>query len=169
MRSDLVDVPGFDGHSFTTDLKANCTMVYNEAVHDVRGEIDRRPTSGRRVQLSVLRELSTKHSNIMAYRHILDNCTHTVSDYLRSNLQGGDVFRLVSAYFSIYGYEQVEDALNSVDKVRFLYGDPTSVDDVDPGEAEPKSFDVTERGLSPRHTLNQKGNYVPAYTGLKLV
>ena len=92
----------------------------------------------------------------MAYRHILDNRTRTVADYLRSNLPGGDVFRLVSAYFSIYGYEQLEDALNSVDKVRFLYGDPTSVDDIDPGEAEPKSFDVTERGLSPRHTLNQK-------------
>ena len=92
----------------------------------------------------------------MAYRHILDNRTHKVADYLRSNLQGGEVFRLVSAYFSIYGYEQLEDALNSVDEVRFLYGDPTSVDDVDPGEAEPKSFDVTERGLSPRHTLNQK-------------
>jgi len=92
----------------------------------------------------------------MAYQHILDNRTHTVADYLRSNLQGGDVFRLVSAYFSIYGYEQLEDALNSVAKVRFLYGDPTSVDEVDPGEAEPKSFEVTERGLSPRHTLNQK-------------
>jgi len=92
----------------------------------------------------------------MAYRHILDNRTRTVADYLRSNLQGGDVFRLVSAYFSIYGFEQLEDALNSVAKVRFLYGDPTSVDDVDPGQAEPKSFEVTERGLSPRHTLNQK-------------
>ena len=131
-------------------------MVYNVATHNARGEIDYRPTSGRHTPLSILRKLSTKHRIIMAYRHILDNRTHKVVDYLRSNLQGGDVFRLVSAYFSIYGYEQLEDALNSVDEVRFLYGDPTSVDDVDPGEAEPKSFDVTERGLSPRHTLNQK-------------
>ena len=115
-----VDVPGSNGHSSTTDLKTYCTMVYNEAILDARGEIDRWPTSGRRAQLSVLRKLSTQHSNIMAYRHILDNRTHTVADYLRSNLQGGDVFRLVSAYFSIYGYEQLEDALNSVDKVRFL-------------------------------------------------
>ena len=92
----------------------------------------------------------------MAYRHILDNRTHTVADYLRKHLQSGDVFRLVSAYFSIYGYKELANALNTVDEVRFLFGDPTSIDDVDPGKAEPKSFDVTEKGLDPRHALDQK-------------
>ena len=131
-------------------------MMYNEAIHDARGEIDRRPTSGRRAQSSVLRKLSAKRSDIMAYQHILDNRTHTVADYLRKSLQGGDVFRLVSAYFSIYGYEQLEDTLATVDEVRFLFGDPSSVEDVDPGSAEPKSFDVTEKGLAPNHALQQK-------------
>ena len=92
----------------------------------------------------------------MAYQHILDNRTRTVADYLRKHLQGGDAFRLVSAYFSIYGYAQLEDALNNVDEVRFLFGDPTSVEDVDPGSAEPKSFDVTEKGLIPNYALQQK-------------
>ena len=92
----------------------------------------------------------------MAYQHILDNHTHTVADYLRKNLKGGDAFRLVSAYFSIYGYAQLADALNNVDEVRFLFGDPTSVEDVDPGTAEPKSFDVTEKGLTPNYALQQK-------------
>ena len=92
----------------------------------------------------------------MAYRHILDNRTRTVADYLRKNLQSADAFRLVSAYFSIYGYAQLADALDTVNEVRFLYGDPTSVDDVDPGEAEPKSFEVSEKGLTPVHALHQK-------------
>ncbi|MXY92048.1 MAG: ATP-dependent helicase [Caldilineaceae bacterium SB0670_bin_27] len=92
----------------------------------------------------------------MAYQHILDNRTHTVADYLRKNLQSADAFRLVSAYFSIYGYAQLEDALDSVGEVRFLFGDPASVEDVDPGNAEPKSFDVTENGLIPNHALQQK-------------
>ena len=92
----------------------------------------------------------------MAYQHILDNRTRTVADYLRKSLRGGDAFRLVSAYFSIYGYAQLEDALNNVDEVRFLFGDPTSVEDVDPGTAEPKSFDVTEKGLIPNYALQQK-------------
>ena len=92
----------------------------------------------------------------MAHRHILDNQTNTVVDYLRKHLQGSDAFRLVSAYFSIYGYEQLEEVLNTVAEVRFLYGDPTSVEDVDPGNAEPKSFDVTEKGLAPNHALQRK-------------
>ena len=92
----------------------------------------------------------------MAYQHILDNRTHTVADYLRKNLQSAEAFRLVSAYFSIYGYAQLEDALDTVDEVRFLFGDPASVEDVDPGSAEPKSFDVTEKGLIPNHALQQK-------------
>lgn len=92
----------------------------------------------------------------MAYQHILDNRTHTVADYLRKNLQNAEAFRLVSAYFSIYGYAQLEEALDSVDEVRFLFGDPASVEDVDPGNAEPKSFDVTEKGLIPNHALQQK-------------
>ena len=92
----------------------------------------------------------------MAYQHILDNRTRTVADYLQKNLRGGDTFRLVSAYFSIYGYALLEDALNNVNEVRFLFGDPTSVEDVDPGTAEPKSFDVTEKGLIPNYALQQK-------------
>ncbi|MCY3991259.1 MAG: helicase-related protein [Caldilineaceae bacterium] len=79
-----------------------------------------------------------------------------MADYLRKHLQGSDAFRLVSAYFSIYGYKELADALDSVGEVRFLYGDPSSIDDVDPGEAEPKSFAVTEKGLDPRHALDQK-------------
>ena len=92
----------------------------------------------------------------MAYQHILDNRTYTVADYLRKSLQSADVFRLVSAYFSIYGYAQLEEALDTVDEVRFLFGDPTSVEDVDPGSAEPKSYEVTEQGLAPNHALQQK-------------
>ena len=79
-----------------------------------------------------------------------------MADYLRKHLQGSDAFRLVSAYFSIYGYKELADALDSVGEVRFLYGDPSSIDDVDPGEAGPKSFAVTEKGLDPRHALDQK-------------
>ena len=92
----------------------------------------------------------------MAYQHILDNRTHTVADYLRKNLWDAEDFRLVSAYFNIYGYAQLEEALDSVDEVRFLFGDPASVEDVDPGNAEPKSFDVTEKGLAPNHAMQQK-------------
>jgi len=88
--------------------------------------------------------------------HILDNQAATVGDYLRRNLRGADAFDLASAYFTIYGYELLAEELDRVGSVRFLFGDPTSVEDLDPGADEPKSFEVTERGLEPNHTLQQK-------------
>ncbi len=83
-------------------------------------------------------------------KHILDNQTRSVADYLRQSLRDANVFRVVSAYFTIYGYELLEDELNTVGDVRFLFGDPSSVDDLDPGEKAEKSFDFTKDGLVPR-------------------
>ena len=90
------------------------------------------------------------------YAHILDNREHTVADYLRECLHTADALRVVSAYFSIYGYHLLADALDTVDEVRLLFGDPTSVEDLDPGEKEPKSFELTEQGLVPNLVLQQK-------------
>ena len=89
-------------------------------------------------------------------RHILDNQAATVVDHLRRNLLGADAFNLASAYFTIYGYELLAEELDRVGSVRFLFGEPNSVDDLDPGDDEPKSFELTERGLEPNHTLQQK-------------
>ena len=93
---------------------------------------------------------------MLSESHILDNQAATVDDYLRRNLRGADAFDLASAYFTIYGYELLAEELDRVGSVRFLFGDPTSVEDLDPGADEPKSFEVTERGLEPNHTLQQK-------------
>ena len=88
---------------------------------------------------------------------ILDNRgAATVAKHLRSSLRNADAFNLASAYFTIYGYELLEDVLNAVGRVRFLFGDPASVEELDPVANEPKSFALTERGLAPNHTLRQK-------------
>ena len=46
--------------------------------------------------------------------HILDNRQRRVVDYLRQHLSAAEVFRLVSAYFTIYGYEALQSELNGV-------------------------------------------------------
>ena len=89
-------------------------------------------------------------------RHILDNRTAKVFHYLQENLANADSFRLVSAYFSIYGYNLLAKELNTVRQVCFLFGDPASIKEPDPVAKEPKSFAFTERGLSPHRTLQQK-------------
>ena len=85
-------------------------------------------------------------------RHIIDNEQASVADHLRRHLSGADAFDFVSAYFSIYGYELLMNELDGIGEVRFLFGDPASVEDLDPGSKDPKSFTVTEKGLTPNHT-----------------
>ena len=64
---------------------------------------------------------------------IVDNKGAIVAEHLRRHLGGADAFHFVSAYFSIYGYGLLADELDNVGDVRFLFGDPTSVEDLDPG------------------------------------
>ena len=90
------------------------------------------------------------------YDHILDNRARKVVDYLRQHLSAAEVFRLVSAYFTIYGYEALQSELRGVEDVRFLFGDPASVGELDPGEKAQKAFKLTEDGLAPQYTLRQK-------------
>ena len=91
-----------------------------------------------------------------SFRHVIDNDGATVAERLRRSLADADAFDFVSAYFSIYGYDLLADELDRLGSVRFLYGDPTSVDELDPGAKEPKSFTPTEKGLEPNHSLQQK-------------
>ena len=90
------------------------------------------------------------------YEHILDNRQRRVVDYLRQHLSAAEVFRLVSAYFTIYGYEALQRELSGVKDVRFLFGEPASVGELDPGARAQKAFNLTEDGLSPQHALQQK-------------
>ena len=87
---------------------------------------------------------------------VLDNRGHTLVGYLRERLADADSFSIVSAYFSVYGYDLLADALAGARETRFLFGDPSSVDDLTPGEKEAKAFNLTERGLVPQQTLRQK-------------
>ena len=92
----------------------------------------------------------------MTERRIIDNDAYTVEEHLRRVLPDADSFSLVSAYFTIYGYELLEEALRGLDSVRFLFGEPSSVELLDPARSEPKSFELTENGLVPNHVLQQK-------------
>ena len=89
-------------------------------------------------------------------KFILDNQDRKVVDYLRRWLSDAYMFRVVSAYFSIYGYELLADEVDRVGGVQFLFGDPSSVDHLDPGEKSHRSFDLVEGGLATRELLYQK-------------
>ncbi len=90
------------------------------------------------------------------HEHILDNQDGTVVEYLRKHLSAAGMLRVVSAYFTIYGYDLLAEELDRVERTRFLFGDPASVDELSPGEKEPRYFRVTETGMVPGEVLIQK-------------
>lgn len=87
---------------------------------------------------------------------VIDNHRSTLESYLRSHFKDVDVLRMVSAYFSIYGFELLEAELNKIDSIRFLFGEPASVASADPGSQVTKAFEITETDLSPLNRLEQK-------------
>ncbi|MCY3627829.1 MAG: helicase-related protein [Gammaproteobacteria bacterium] len=90
-------------------------------------------------------------------KHILDNYWgQKVSDHLRKSLPDTNTFRIVSAYFSIFGFQKLQSELEKLNDVRFLFGNPDSVGVVDPKAKGIKSFSLTEEGLSLNHILQQR-------------
>ena len=86
---------------------------------------------------------------------IIDNRSRTAEDYLRHALDGATDLRMVTAYFTIYGYSLLAKKLNALRQVRFLFGEPASVNSMDPTGQEYKAFQLTEQGLTPAQTLRQ--------------
>ena len=81
---------------------------------------------------------------------MLDNRQATVADYLEQHLQDAEVFRLVSAYFSIYGFQALAKQLcnPSLKQTKFLFGDPISEGNVTTDEKAPRTYSLVEDGLS---------------------
>ena len=76
---------------------------------------------------------------------MIDNRDETVADHLRSNLNNAEFFRIVSAYFAIYGYETLQGGLDNLKHVRFLIWRPKH----------------RRRGRSRSKTARQHGQAIP--------
>ena len=52
--------------------------------------------------------------------------------------------------------EKMQHALNKIEELRFLFGDPDFVKRMDPNNADKKAFDITDTGLALNQQLRQK-------------
>lgn len=52
---------------------------------------------------------------------IVDNVERRMGDVLRERIAPGAGLSIVSAYFTIYAYEALRDALEGASRMRFLY------------------------------------------------
>jgi SNF2 family DNA or RNA helicase len=80
----------------------------------------------------------------------------TVGVFLENTIQAGAELSVVSAYFTIYAYEAMSAVLDQIGHCRFLFGEPTFVNRLDPERSEKKAFTLGEQGLLLSNQLQQK-------------
>lgn len=79
-----------------------------------------------------------------------------VADYLRQRISEGSQLSVVSAYFTIYAYEALSDKLDSIESLRFLFGEPRFIQSLDPEKTDKKAFKIEDEGLTLDNRLQQK-------------
>ena len=62
----------------------------------------------------------------------------TIGDFLREKIQPGSDLSFVSAYFTIYAYAALKDELDSIKRLRFLFGEPRFIQSLDPDKTDKK-------------------------------
>lgn len=86
-----------------------------------------------------------------------DNLTRgKVAEFLTEKIQNGSKLSVVSPYFTIYAYGALKEALDRIDHLDFLFGEPSFVNRLDPGKTEKKSFIIAADGLELANRLQQK-------------
>ncbi|MDD5229253.1 MAG: phospholipase D-like domain-containing protein [Methylococcales bacterium] len=79
-----------------------------------------------------------------------------VGDFLKQKIQPNSKLRFVSAYFSIFGFEALKSELLPIDKLQFLFGEPTFIKPLDVAQTEAKNFTIVDNDLSLLNRLKQK-------------
>ena len=82
-------------------------------------------------------------------KKILDNSNkeQSAGGWLRRQVATGDALSIASAYFTIHGYRALKTQLENAKETRFLYGDPSSVGQVDPMPGKEKAFTLEDGSL----------------------
>ena len=80
---------------------------------------------------------------------LLDNKTQgKVIDKLREDLKSGTKLSIISAYFTIFAYQELRKELNKIDSLRLLFSMPTFVENKKDINREFKLSGSYERGLA---------------------
>ena len=79
-----------------------------------------------------------------------------VYEFLEQEIKNGSILSIVSAYFTIYAFEVLQKPLNEIDNLRFLFGDPDFIKNLDPNNTDKKAFEITDTGLELNKQLQQK-------------
>ena len=68
----------------------------------------------------------------------------TVGQFLCDNIKSESDLSIVSAYFTIYAYSHLKEQLESINKLKFLFGEPTFIKSLDPTKTNKRDFKIED-------------------------
>lgn len=80
----------------------------------------------------------------------------SVADFLQEKIREGSALSIVSAYFTIYAYAALKDKLDSIEHLRFLFGEPRFVKSLDPEKTDKKAYKIEDGELQLTNRLEQR-------------
>ncbi len=84
----------------------------------------------------------------MSATSIRDNHTYgNVGDFLKETIGADSNISIVSAYFTIYAYHHLKKELNEIKRLRFLFGEPSFLQSIDPARKNNRSFQIEDDQL----------------------
>jgi superfamily II DNA or RNA helicase len=98
----------------------------------------------------------TEPKTVTSISSIKDNRGHgKVGEFLKEVMAEGCKVSIVSAYFTVNAYQQLREELDSIESLRFLFGDPAylRVKDEDKGQ---KNYQLTDEGLVMAAQMQQR-------------
>lgn len=81
----------------------------------------------------------------MSNSAIRDNHSNgAVGDFLKQAITKDSEISIVSAYFTIYAYHHLKSNLDSINNLRFLFGEPTFIKTMDPDKTNVRDFKIED-------------------------
>ncbi len=71
-----------------------------------------------------------------------------VGDFLTDNITENSNLSFVSAYFTIYAYQVLKENLDKVNRLRFLFGQPRFISEIDPNKTDSRSYQIEDDTLT---------------------
>ena len=77
-------------------------------------------------------------------------------DFLKETIASGSSLSFVSAYFTVHAYQALRDELESASELRFLFGEPSFIRNIEKEGKQSRHFKFGDQGLALSNQLSQK-------------
>ena len=85
----------------------------------------------------------------MSNSSIRDNHKNgTVGDFLSEHIKPNSAVSIVSAYFTIYAYKKLQSQFDAINRLRFLFGEPTFIKAIDPDKMDSRCYQIEDNKLA---------------------